>query len=431
VQPIALPKPTLIAAVIGALYCGAAPLPALAAQAGPVFTVTTAGQAPKVAAGGNGQFVVSWRAPGGTLLYGTSAGYVQAYDATGTAVTAAPTEVTGNAFDSPALAMDADGDFVAVWVSGKAVTTNNSIVLGTTHAQRFDAAGDTAGRQQRVSPADQLDLPVSQTLYAGVGTSLPQVAMDSEGDFVVAWTVQRGAILCPFYCAELVGSGTTYAASYRANGSVLRWRKAIDRRAAIGPHSLPQVTGLRMLDNGDAVTLSSTSDANSPRWLESFNQSLQSTGGRVKVTFDPTSQIFASTPDAMGGLTAVLSARATDGSSTCVISHFGAQGQPLGTTAAIPTQDCDHVAIANTAGGGFAAIWTGAWTNNPPGNLLADLTAQFFNADGSANGQPFVMQAAVPPLHDIAAASGADGNLVVVWDNYSSTAIYGSAISSQ
>jgi hypothetical protein len=133
----------------------------------------------------------------------------------------------------------------------------------------------------------------------------------------------------------------------------------------------------------------------------------------------------------MGGLTAVLSARATDGSSTCVISHFGAQGQPLGTTAAIPTQDCDHVAIANTAGGGFAAIWTGAWTNNPPGNLLADLTAQFFNADGSANGQPFVMQAAVPPLHDIAAASGADGNLVVVWDNYSSTAIYGSAISSQ
>jgi hypothetical protein len=69
---------------------------------------------------------------------------------------------------SAATAMDADGDFVVVWESPDGDA-------GGVYAQRFNAAGVAQGGEFLVN-----------TFTTGWQSS-PAVAMDADGDFVVAW----------------------------------------------------------------------------------------------------------------------------------------------------------------------------------------------------------------------------------------------------
>src|SRR6266581_4604578 len=78
----------------------------------------------------------------------------------------------------PAVAADGDGDSVIVWQSVGQEGTNNTGIF----AQRFNAAG----------------VPQGSEIHVNINTAGPQfnpaVAMDPDGDFVVAWVdnVQEG-----------------------------------------------------------------------------------------------------------------------------------------------------------------------------------------------------------------------------------------------
>jgi hypothetical protein len=131
---------------------------------------------PVVAMDADGDFVVAWVAPGeGGGYYGGEDIFVRRFDAAG--VAQGP-EVLVNSFTTgvqfePAVAMDADGDFVVAWQSysyGGQDGSNYGI-----YAQRFDAAGVAQGSEFRVN---------TFTLQA---QTQPAVAMDADGDFVVAW----------------------------------------------------------------------------------------------------------------------------------------------------------------------------------------------------------------------------------------------------
>jgi hypothetical protein len=122
----------------------------------------------------DGDFVVAWRG------YGQDSSSVDVmarrFDAAGTAQ---GPEFRVNSFTTgpqsdPAVTMDADGDFVVVW-GGSA---QDGSLYGV-FAQRFDAGGVARGPELRVN-----------TFTAG-NQSLPAIATDADGDFVVAWQSQN------------------------------------------------------------------------------------------------------------------------------------------------------------------------------------------------------------------------------------------------
>ena len=125
---------------------------------------------PAVAMDADGHFVVAWEGYGSSELKGI---FAKRFDATGVAQ---GSEFLVNSFTTnnqnwSAIAMDADGDFVVAWES----RDQDGSLYGI-FAQRFDAAGVAQGSEVQVNT------------FSTSAQRLPAVAMDTDGDFVVAWT---------------------------------------------------------------------------------------------------------------------------------------------------------------------------------------------------------------------------------------------------
>jgi hypothetical protein len=117
----------------------------------------------------DGDFIVTWTSLQGTAYLGV---FAQRYSSAGTAQSG-EFEVNGPFTASksgPAVAMDADGDFVVVWQTSN-LDGNGGGVFG----QRFASSGAPRGVEFQVN---QYTLNTQHD---------PQVAMDNDGDFVVVW----------------------------------------------------------------------------------------------------------------------------------------------------------------------------------------------------------------------------------------------------
>ncbi|MFO1430156.1 MAG: hypothetical protein U1F76_08460 [Candidatus Competibacteraceae bacterium] len=148
---------------------------------GPEFQVNTyttnEQQAPAMAMDADGDFVVVWQSNGQD---GDGYGiFAQRYNATGI-----PQEsgnppkfefpvntITSSNQQYPAIAMDADGDFVVVWQGPQ--------IVSDIYARRYDKNGN------------DLNTPEFRVNTTTTGRQwYPAVAMDAAGDFVVAWQSQ-------------------------------------------------------------------------------------------------------------------------------------------------------------------------------------------------------------------------------------------------
>ncbi len=125
---------------------------------------------PGVAMDADGDFVITWQS---NVQDGSGYGvYAQRYQAGGATVGdefLVNTE-TANSQQSPSVALDADGDFVIVWQSSYQDGSGFGV-----YAQRYQADGLATGGEFLVN-----------TETAGFQGN-PNVAMDADGDFVVAW----------------------------------------------------------------------------------------------------------------------------------------------------------------------------------------------------------------------------------------------------
>ena len=123
---------------------------------------------PVVAVDADGDFVVAWHADYGSAVY------TRRYSASGSARGAAFRVDTGAGGDNtnPSVAMDADGDFVVAW-------EGTGSAGGIISARRYSAAGNPRGAPFRVDVTPEPD----------AGVRDPAVAVDDDGDFVVAWDV--------------------------------------------------------------------------------------------------------------------------------------------------------------------------------------------------------------------------------------------------
>ena len=123
-----------------------------------------------VAVDDDGDFVVVWRSYGqDSDGYGI---YAQRYNASGVAQGSeflVNTTTVNNQRD-PSVAIDADGDFVIAWQSNGQDGSGYGI-----YAQRYNASGVAQGSEYIVNTTTAL------------GQSNPSVAIDADGDFVVAW----------------------------------------------------------------------------------------------------------------------------------------------------------------------------------------------------------------------------------------------------
>ena len=136
-----------------------------------VNTFTTGNQTtPAIAADANGDYVVTWSSVGQD---GSGYGiYAQRYRSTGIAQ---GTAFQVNSFTSqnqldPSVAMDAAGDFVIAWESALEDGSDYGV-----YAQRYNSSGSAVGSEFLVN-----------TFTTGAQEA-PSVAMDSTGDFVIAW----------------------------------------------------------------------------------------------------------------------------------------------------------------------------------------------------------------------------------------------------
>lgn len=197
-----------------------------------VNTHTTNRQtSPAVAMDAAGNFVVAWQSVGqdgsGESIH------AQRYDAGGVAQGG---EFRVNTFISnnqsiPAVAMDDAGNFVVTWESAGQDGSGLSV-----HAQRYDASGVAQGVEFRVNT------------FTTNSQSSPSVAMDADGDFVIAWeSYQQDGGHFGIYAQRYDASGVAQSAEFRVNTTT------------VGNQSLPSVA---MSDGGDFVVTWRGPDAN-------------------------------------------------------------------------------------------------------------------------------------------------------------------------
>ena len=171
-----------------------------------VNTVTANDQdAPSVATDDNGNFLVAWNS---NLQDGSGWGvYAQRYNSA-----AAPQggEFRVNTFTTdtqqdPSVAMDADGDFVVAWTSGNQGAGQDGSFYGV-YAKRFNAAGVVQGSEFKAN-AFTTDYQTD-----------PSVAMDRNGNFVIAWNSfgQDGSEY-GIYAQRYNSAGAVQGAEFRAN----------------------------------------------------------------------------------------------------------------------------------------------------------------------------------------------------------------------
>jgi hypothetical protein len=155
---------------------------------------------PHVAVAANGNFVVTWRS---NLQDGSYYGvFGRLFDSTGTSITGfqANTYTTGSQFGQ-AVAMDASGRFVVVW-DGAGATDPAGVF-----AQRYDATGAPLGGQFRVN-SDTPGMDVFAT---------PSLAMDANGNFVVAWQGPPSASGDGIFARRFDASGAAQGSEFQVS----------------------------------------------------------------------------------------------------------------------------------------------------------------------------------------------------------------------
>ncbi|MGH7785978.1 MAG: hypothetical protein ACRERC_03875 [Candidatus Binatia bacterium] len=198
------------------------------------FRVDTAGvpvASPDVACAANGSFVVVWSAQVGPTDTDV---FARRYSADATPLgdpftVNAETALVQGGLNQAAVAGDADGNFVVVW--SDLFDTNENVRVS---ARRFAADGSPRGGQ----------FVVNTSAHSG---SRPDVAVGSDGDFVVAWTAATEDDQADVLARRFTADGTPRGDEGLVN------RKTTDGRQGRGPDVQPQGPAVALLTNGDAV----------------------------------------------------------------------------------------------------------------------------------------------------------------------------------
>lgn len=354
-------------------------------------------QAPTVAAAANGNFVIAWEAsdPAGGAEASLDV-YAKVFDSDGDTIAGELKVNTESLRDqvTPHAAMDANGDFVVVWVS-EGIPGSGSDIFG----QRFDQHGDRLG----------LEFDVNDTTRASqVGAT---VAMDGAGNFLVTWqsVVQDGS------------SEGVIGREYDFDGDTLKGEFIVNSTVE-GPQSSPFVA---MNTAGQAVAA----------WIGK-NETHQSTVYAQRFQVPETDPDFfvgdelqlgtfvevegsapAAAMDVLGNTVVVWESYDEDGSSLGVFAQQHDNfGDPIGEKFLVNDEftegNQNAPAVARSADGQFVVAWQ---SNNQDGDGYG-IYARRYGADGSPLSDAFQVNTTIDGDQKApAVAIGDDGRFIVVF----------------
>ena len=327
-----------------------------------------------VAMDASGDFVVAWNGSGPAGDYEI---YAQRYGSAGAPQGAEFRVNTYTAAEQgyPSVATGADGDFVVVW-HGAGAGDNSGVF-----AQRYDVAGVPLGGEFRVNT------------HTTSNQGYPAVAMDAEGDFVVAWDSDDQAGI--------------YAQRYDASGAPQGGEFRVNTYTAVS-----QATIATDADGDFVVAWNSFGQDGYfyGVYAQRYNSAGVPQGGEFRVNTYTTRHQYSPSAamDAAGNFVVTWTSHEQDGSSWGIYAQrYDASGAPQGAEFRVNTHTTnaqEYGTVAMDATGDFVVTWMGQGANG------SGTYAQRYDAAGVARGLEFRVAGSFWP----AVAMDADGDFVVV-----------------
>jgi autotransporter-associated beta strand protein len=353
--------------------------------------IADAQSTPAIAADADGNFVVAWQS---TDQDGSLGGvYAQRFDAEGVALGAefkVNTYITSTQSNA-AVAMDADGDFVVTWHS----SGQDGSVTGV-YGQRYNAAGVAQGDEFQVNT------------YTTSAQAMSSVAMDEDGNFVVTWSSsgQDGSgygVYAQRYDAAGVVQGSEYRVSTATSQSQYYSDIAMD---ADGDFVIVWHAGNNQDGNGNGI------------FAQRYDADGVAQGGEFKVnTFTTGNQEYADVDmDADGNFVVVWTSASQDGEGNGVYGQrYSAAGVAQGSEFRVNTHTASAQqtpSVSVDADGAFIVTWQSSFQDGADNGIYA----QRYDADGVAVGDEFQVNAytrANQTLPDVVLKE--NGDAIVVW----------------
>ncbi len=377
---------------------------------GPQFQVNTYTprnqEAPAVAVGPDGGFVIAWDFGYGWPTYDGDVRF-QRYDAAGIPLGGEQRIVDGTgAGNQPAVAIDGSGAFVIVWLGTESVTNGTPVV----RARRFDSGGVPLGD----------DFPVSTHSASVPFNPLPAVAASPAGDFVVVWQATGSP-------EGDTDAGSVQARLFDAGGNPVSAQFQVNTYTT-GEQKSPAVA--MNTTGGFVVTwrnLGVPNDTYGTIDARRFAADGTPLGGEFRVNsytpdLAPGEPRIAVGPE--GDFVVVWSSydwqEPADESHGVQARRFAADGTPLGDDFQVNTYTTFQQRtpdVAMDARGEFVVVWQSDGTPGPGSDPTGfDVKAQRFDAAGAPVGAEFQVNTYTTLDQSSAAvALDASGNFVVVW----------------
>jgi hypothetical protein len=381
-----------------------------------VNTYTTGNQIrSSVAMDDNGDFVVTWQ---GGDIYNTpgqdgsfSGIYAQRYNNVGVPQ---GSEFQVNSYTTekqkdPSIAMDSDGDFVIVWVSGSDAYLNGGPGDGSKYgifAQRYNNAGVALGSEFQVNS------------YTYQSQTEPSIAMDDDGDFVITW---RSVVL----------DGQTYrhgiyAQRYNSTGTLLGGEFLVNSYTTF-QESDPSIA---MDSDGDfVITWQSRDQGGGYRgiYAQRYNSAGVPQGGEflVNTNSSPALNRPQIAMDSDGDFVIAWESYGQDGSNQGIFAQrFNSLGIVQGPEFQVNTYTTSaqvYNSVSMDSDGDFVIAWTSVYQDGD----ITGVFARAYTSSGSTLGNEFQVNtytssAQIRP----SIAMDNDGDFVVTWDSYYSDGDY-------
>jgi hypothetical protein len=349
-------------------------------------------QSPASAMDDQGNFVITWSSGFQLGEESNFDVYAQRYDAAGEPQ---GEEFRVNTFTlstqaTPSIAMGADGDFVIAWESFEQDGSGAGVF-----AQRFDAAGAPQGPEFRVST------------FAPGHQAAPSVAMNANGDFVVAWQSDlQGGDPLGIYAQAFNAAGAPQGGEFHVN--------------VFTPNGQAQPS-VAMADDGSFVIA----------W-QSFGQ--QNSDTRVYARrYNPTRQpgpefpVHSSTAangseasvamDADGEFVITWTGNEHSTSRQIYARMYNSAGAPKASAFRVntfPASQLPYPSVAMNAHGNFVIAWRSRFQDGSDFGAYA----QRYNAAGQPQGGEFQVNVTTDNYQQFPSpAIDSSGNLVIAWQS--------------
>jgi hypothetical protein len=291
---------------------------------------------------------------------------------------------------APAVAVDAAGNFVVAWVS----YGQDGSYAGV-FAQRFAGTGSPLGGEFRVNS------------YITNSQTMPSVASDAAGNFVVVWMGQYPFSQFQVFAQRFAGTGAPLGGEFRVNTSTTT------------THRLPSVTSGAA--GNFVVAWEGGGDGSG---YAVFAQRYASTGaplgGQFRVnTFTFADQQYVSVAaDPAGNFVVAWTSEAQDGSSDGIFAQrYASTGAPLGGEFQVNTHTLSsefYPAVAASPAGDFVIVWRSSGQDGSGHGVFA----QRYASTGAPLGGEFQVNTYTTGDQSFAVvAIDLAGNFVVAWQS--------------